>query len=421
MPRGHAHRSLLGPLALVLTLAGCALDLDRLRAGAGDAAIDGSTDAATTDGGREDGGPIDGGDDDGGDDGGVPPRCECGATGRWQRSSITFPGTVTRRVTAVDLDRDGDVDFVATVDGGPPVAVVQLPRECESPTLDLFPIETHLPESSTPVAYDADSERPLGLAIPQTEPTLLVHQARGRDATYSFPDTTTLTLPVPARTVFSYDVTGASGTDLVLGTDRPEFFFLPRLGRTTGAHDSGSRLDVAAFQRVSGSAVWLFGGQVGGSSVHAIRFVDGVPSVPASTERPGFALSDVVVGDIDSDGNDEALYLDSAAGLVLVRRVSGSTTIEVRDITILPSTWAIAAADLDGDGAVELVGARRDANDVDIYDLEGETVTRVESITLEAPASVLAEDVDGDGWADLIVGHALGGRAAITVMRQLCR
>ena len=73
---------------------------------------------------------------------------------------------------------------------------------------------------------------------------------------------------------------------------------------------------------------------------------------------------------------------------------------------------AAAAPDLNGDSFIDLVLARRVADQVDLWlmDVDREWVpNRPDALDIPLPMALAAADVSGDGHLDLVVGSALGG------------
>lgn len=119
--------------------------------------------------------------------------------------------------------------------------------------------------------------------------------------------------------------------------------------------------------------------------------------------------------DLNGDGSSEIVaatcpLFGTAGGLV----VGGATT----STSAIQIPLSMVAADLDGDGDIDFATANRDSDNVAVY-YQSQSGTFTISLlgssaTTDAPNSIAAGDVDGDGRADLVVGVANG----IAIFRQ---
>jgi hypothetical protein len=119
--------------------------------------------------------------------------------------------------------------------------------------------------------------------------------------------------------------------------------------------------------------------------------------------------------DLNGDGSAEIAaatcsFFGSNGGLVVGNATISSSAIQ------LP--LSLVAADLDGDGDIDFATANRDSDNVAVYyQSQSGTFSFTllgSSTTTDAPNSIAAGDVDGDGRADLVVGVANG----IAIFRQ---
>ncbi|HYO11891.1 MAG TPA: VCBS repeat-containing protein, partial [Thermoanaerobaculia bacterium] len=182
------------------------------------------------------------------------------------------------------------------------------------------------------------------------------------------------------------------------------------------------RPDFLASSAVVGSRTILFQGQEDGSW----------KGVPIEQLRPHATFRAVAAGDFDRDGRQDLAVgysnreLDvTRTGIdVLLARPDG--TWERRGLgveEISAGIWALDAGDLDGDGALDLVGITgRGDSWVFLGDGKG-SFSREESpeIGLEKADCtgfhVRLEDLDGDGAAEVIGGYAGEGSALFGVAR----
>ncbi len=116
-----------------------------------------------------------------------------------------------------------------------------------------------------------------------------------------------------------------------------------------------------------------------------------------------------VVGDFDGDGDPDIATTDSevGAGLRVFLNEGDAVFVEGPFTPNAVNSPSMAAADLDGDGDLDLLLASVAPADVAIAINDGTGVLAVAgSVALGSSArSVAAEDVDGDGDADIIAAH----------------
>lgn len=147
-------------------------------------------------------------------------------------------------------------------------------------------------------------------------------------------------------------------------------------------------------------------------------FTDASAGLPASSG--GF--TDLLAADLDHDGDIDVAVtgqpLAGSANGVFVNQGAGTFTAP----TVLPNAWtnAIAGADLDGDGALDLLlGSTnglivlRNQGGLSFVDV---TATWAPNVTPGTVRDVVAGDVDGDGDADVVVCRQ--GQPTDTVLRN---
>jgi hypothetical protein len=182
------------------------------------------------------------------------------------------------------------------------------------------------------------------------------------------------------------------------------------------------RPDFATASAVAGSRTLLFLGQEDGSW----------KGVPIEQLRPQATFRAVAAGDFDGDGRQDLAVgytsreLDvTRTGIdVLLARPDGAW--ERRSLgsqEINTGVWGLGAGDLDGDGALDLVGVTGNGDGwVFLGDGKG-SFTREESPELDQSKPgctgfhVKLADLDGDGAAEVIAGYAGEGSALFGVTR----
>jgi hypothetical protein len=138
-----------------------------------------------------------------------------------------------------------------------------------------------------------------------------------------------------------------------------------------------------------------------------------------------------VIADLDGDGKPDLAVGDASShGISLYRNISTAGTLDVSSFAprvfiptpaVSESPWEIVAADVDGDGKLDLLEANRGNNTIAILRntaTPGNLTTSsfAPSVNLAAgdlPVGVAAKDIDGDGRADLVAANLNSGNVAV--------
>jgi len=161
------------------------------------------------------------------------------------------------------------------------------------------------------------------------------------------------------------------------------------------------------------AAVWRLRGNGDGTLHGVLLFVGGELSTTA-----------LAAGDFDEDGRTDVAVLDNLAGasLIFVDILDAGPTLRVSHEYFLAGlTRTVTAADVDGDGHLDLVTVRSDTGAVLVLHGNGDG-TFADPVSSAGPSTlvsaVAAHDFNGDGFQDLAVAwqndaHTVGG---LTIM-----
>ncbi|HLU37751.1 MAG TPA: VCBS repeat-containing protein, partial [Planctomycetota bacterium] len=208
--------------------------------------------------------------------------------------------------------------------------------------------------------------------------------------------------------------------DPVTGTYRPKPYVLNTtpLASPTGCAvadiDRDGLADVAVANEGAGNAAVLV--QVGPGS-----FRGQLPSTTVGQALVTPQVEGVAVADLDGDGDLDVVCACAGNGR-LVAYEQLAPGVLARDPmfsignTATAGASAVVAADLDGDGGIELAAANRTAGTVAVFrrDADGTYPAAPQQVlgagVLQQPAHLAAADLDGDGDLDLVCADAAAGR-----------
>jgi hypothetical protein len=125
----------------------------------------------------------------------------------------------------------------------------------------------------------------------------------------------------------------------------------------------------------------------------------------------------VAAGDLDGDGDVDLAVANRAADTVLILQNDGAGNFTNGDtVAVGDAPESVAAADLDGDGDLDLAvvtaGPNALTNSVSVYQNDGSgtfTTLGTAVVVGSTPFSVIAADLDGDGDMDLAVANQTSG------------
>jgi len=133
----------------------------------------------------------------------------------------------------------------------------------------------------------------------------------------------------------------------------------------------------------------------------------------------------IITGDFNGDGDEDIVYTNSAINGVRVHLGNGNFGLgSARPFSMgSDPVIALAVADFDGDGSLDVVGVTRNPNGVErigvlLNDGDGFFGT-VNFVTAgEGTSSIAAADLDGDGRADLVANGTFSNRSSIATFQN---
>lgn len=215
---------------------------------------------------------------------------------------------------------------------------------------------------------------------------------------------------------------------------------------------NGQFLDVVVSRESDGLLQWLQGRGNGAFRLRPEILVNGNPRLVVVADLTGDGLEDLITANSDSgtvslipgrgDGtfadpvqiaaavdpralvaaDDVVALADGATSQVLLLRGDSSPAIlTVGGASISPDPTALASGDIDGDGVADVAVGHGSTGAVTLLRREGDTLMVSQSVATDGPVSALAiADVNQDGRSDLLVAGS-GGSLSVylnTTARQ---
>ncbi len=361
-------------------------------------------------------------------------------------SQLPVDSDDTQSVALGDVDGDGDLDLVCGNSGLSGVGTDAQNRLYVNDGTGLFTDATaQLPvdsDDTLSVALgDVDGDGDLDLVCGNGDPSGAAASLQNRlyvnNGTGGFSDATAMQLPVDAddtQAVALADVDGDSDLDIVLGNSDALAFGHPKRDRLYLNDGTGSFTDATGQLASSNDDTRDVGlGDVDGDGAldivtavfvaeHRLAINDGSGSFgnqaapPTVTERPlpttSFATRAIALGDVDGDGDPDALVANHGANVLIENDATGWFT----DVTAsrLPTdsaqSQAVVLVDVDGDGDLDAVTGNQGQNFLYVNDGTGmfTDVTGAQMpVDTEQTNSIAVGDVDGDGDMDLLLGNGI--------------
>jgi len=313
---------------------------------------------------------------------------------------VDYPtGQYPEGLAGIDVNSDGRLDLL-TVDYGTNTLSVLLGHGDGT-----FGAPTSFSTLGQPMALAAGDitgdGKPDVVVIPYVDRHMMVHPGNG-DGTFG--PAIDIALPRQSSSVLIRDINSDSRPDLILANDDLLSVWLDGPG--------GARIDYPVGVTTWGLAAadvdrdGVLDVMVGSGYQGLVSFFrghgDGSLALSSTSPSMETRTAAIAVGDLNEDGWPDLAIANSGWGVTVYLGV-GDGRFGVVDTVATPAIpRAVASADLDGDGRMDLLVANGSANTVSVMlgrgDLSFEQ--RIDYPMSHVPAGVVVADFDGDGRLD---------------------
>jgi len=350
------------------------------------------------------------------------------------RSFLSGETKLTRVIAAADFNLDGHIDIV--IGNGNDGEANQLQMNTGNGT---FQIPIDLPgwnrETRSIVAVDVNGDGYIDLIIGNGYDANQLVLNNGGNNTNPFQDAEVFDLPGGnsyTRSIAPVDIDDDGDIDLIFGnTDGPNQLLLNNGGGAGNPFDGVDALDIPGGNKVTHSVAavdidndgdidLVIGNDGSPNQLLLNNGGDGNPFAGVDAiDLPGgqWKTEAIAVADVNADGRIDLIFgnYDDADQLLLNSAGREDNLFTEVDTFDLPngdrSTNSVVAADVDGDGDVDIIiGNNREPNQL-LLNSGGDRNPFKGAIALDPPGggrtfSIVAADVDSDGDLDLIIGNS---------------
>lgn len=331
-------------------------------------------------------------------------------------------------VATGDLDGNGVTDIVTPNNGSTTTA--SFFRNTSTFGSISYTAKSDLTVGSSPISTtmaDIDGDGKLDvLTANYTANTITLMRNTGTSGTISFAANVNITSGQGPYDLTTADIDGDGKPEVLVVNYVANTFSIFRNTSTVGSFSFAARQDVS----LTGGPVSICAGDLNedGKPDVAIVYFFGATNkltVLKNTSTPGtvsfdsqvefntgFEPRSVLVTDLDDDGKADVAITNGADGSMSIFRnttSSGAISFATRlDVTTGNAPFSVTAGDLDGDGKPDLAVANFGSNSVSVFKNNSTSGTinlggRIDFTTSNQPRSVVISDQDNDGKPDLVL------------------
>ncbi|MFQ5717953.1 MAG: FG-GAP-like repeat-containing protein [Acidobacteriota bacterium] len=345
------------------------------------------------------------------------------APGEWTFHDVSTAAMAARQVIAADLDADGDLDLLSASVFGNPIAWYENlgGGVFGDAATNQRVISSTVLSGRAAVAGDVDGDGDLDpISASCVDNTVAWYENSGSTTTGIWNQRVVSSTAACPESVFAADLdqdgdidilSASSGGTLnwfenvnglgMFATARPLASAFGGIDARAGDMDGDGDLDVVGATALTGEIAWFENRTIHGNSTFA----------PASIIDSAVDVTAVVAADLDRDGSPDAVAGSGADGSLAWwhNDEQGLFSQIARDISLnSPGTEAIVAADLDGDGDLDVASATTSSGsrlawhrNLGAGDFGADSIIDASGVNYR---TIDSGDIDGDGDLDLLAG-----------------